>query len=89
MDLVITRKIVHKGKDFMTSTGINDLVNKQSGKVVFGTSQIQITRFSTNANGTLFFIDGNRIGNPSGIHNGVYETRFVQFLDLIFDNKIL
>ena len=70
----------------MTGTSVNDLVNKWSGEVSFGTSQIQVMEFSTDVNGTLFSIDRNKIGNPSGICNGVYESFFVQFVDLILDD---
>ena len=51
--------------------------------------EFQITKISTNMNGTLFFINRNRIRNPSGIRNGVYETFFTQFLDISFDNGSL
>ena len=60
----------------MAYTGVNDMINERSGKVVFGTSQIQVSEVSTDTNGTLFFIDGKKIGNPSGIRDGVYETCF-------------
>ena len=76
MDFVLTQKTVHEGKYFMASTCIDDLVDKRSGEVVFGTSQIQITEVSTHTNGSLLFINGNMIGNPSGIRDGVYETCF-------------
>ena len=84
MDLVITRKTIHEGKYFVASTRINDLVNEWSGKVVFGKFQIQVTKFSTDVNGTLFFVDRNRVRNPSVICNGIYETFFTHFLNLRF-----
>ena len=87
MDLVITRKSIHEVKDFMTGTSVNDLVNKQSGEFVFGKIQIQFTEVSIDANGTLFFIDGNNIRNPSGIHDGVYEACFAHFFYLNFDGR--
>ena len=71
----------------MANTCINDLINEWSGEVVFGTCQIQVMKFTTDANGTLFFVDGNKIGNPSGIRNGVYEACFAHLLDLNFDNR--
>ena len=73
----------------MADTDINDLVNERSVEVVFGTCQIQVTEFSTDRNGTLFFVDRNRIRNPSSIHDGVYETCCGQFLDLGFDHSSL
>ena len=74
LNLVIIGETIHERKDFMVGTGINDLVNERSGEVVFGTCQIQVTEVGIDTNGTLFFIDGNRIGNPSGIHDGVYKA---------------
>jgi hypothetical protein len=40
LDLVIARKSIHEGEDFMTGTGIDDLVDEGSGEVVFGTSLV-------------------------------------------------
>ena len=34
-----------------------------------------------------FFINWNRIGNPSGIRDVVYKSFFMQFLDLNFDGR--
>ena len=89
LNLVITGKTIHERKYFMSGTVINDLVNDRSGKIVLWTWQVQIIKVSIDMNGTLFFINGNRIGNPSGICNGIYKTRFMQFLDLKFDCMIL
>ena len=74
MNLVITRKTIHERKYFVAGTGINGLVNEQSGEVFFGTCQIQVTEVNTYANGTIFFINGNKIGNLSVIRDGLYET---------------
>jgi hypothetical protein len=42
LDLVIARKFIHEGKDFMTGTCIDDLVNEGSGDVVFGTTLVEV-----------------------------------------------
>ena len=60
----------------MSSIGVNDLVNEWSGEIVLGTCQVQVMEVSKDVNGTLFFVDRNMIGNPSGICDGVYETYF-------------
>ena len=39
-----------------------------------------------NVDGTLFFIHGNRIRNPSGVHNGVNEVGCAQLLYFGFDH---
>jgi len=33
-------------------------------EVVFGTSMVEIVKFSEDANSALFFVKGNRVGNP-------------------------
>ena len=86
LDLVISRKIVHEGKGFMSSTRIDDLVNERCGEVVFGTCPIEVMEVCTIANGTEFFIHGNRIRNPNGVHNGVNEVGYAQLLYLGFDS---
>ena len=40
-----------------------------------------------NIDGTLFFIHGNRIRNPSGVHNGVNEASCAQLLYLDFQRS--
>ena len=83
--LVVSRKTVHEGKGFMSSACINNLINERCGEIVFGTHPIEVMKFCTNTNGTLFFIHGNRIRNPSGVRNGVDETGSAQFLYLGFN----
>ena len=39
-----------------------------------------------NVDGTLFFIQGNRIRNPSGVCNGVNEAGCAQLLYFSFDH---
>ena len=73
----------------MSSTGIDDLVNEWNVEILLGIGQVQITKVSTNMNGTLFFINKNMIRNPSGICDGVYETYFALFLNLNLYNRSL
>ena len=42
-------------------------------------------KFHAKANGTLFFIHGNRIRNPSGVCNGINEAGCAQLLDFSID----
>ena len=79
LDLVIMRKNANEGKEFMTSTCIYDLVSRRSGEFVFGTSQIQITEVSAHKNGSFIFINGNMIGNPSGIRDGYINLALYSF----------
>ena len=79
--MVVSEKNVHEGKYLMSSTCGNDLVNKRSWEVVLGTCQIKTMEICTDADGTLFFIHGNRIRNPSGVCNGVDEANGAQLLN--------
>ena len=45
LKLVIGRKTIHEGEDFMACISINDLFNGQSGEVVFGTIQSHISQY--------------------------------------------
>ena len=48
----------------MTDASINDLVDELGRVVVLGTRFFQILEISIDANGALFFHDGNMVGNP-------------------------
>ena len=61
MNLVISKKAVHEGKDLMSSAFIDNLIDEGCWKVVFETRPIQITKFCANLDGTMFFIHRNRI----------------------------
>ena len=69
----------------MSDTCVDDLINEGCWEVVFGTFPIEIMKVYANVNGTLFFIHGNKIRNPSGVHNGVNEVGCAQLLDFVFD----
>ena len=70
----------------MPRTLINDLVNKWCGEVVFGTSFVQIVKFSADMDGALFFEDGNWVGHPSGVFYGINETNLLELIDFGFDS---
>ena len=61
MDLVISRKFVHEGKDLMSSACIDNLIDEGCWEVVFRTCPIHIMEVFTEVNGTLFFIHMERI----------------------------
>ena len=69
----------------MPRTLINDLINKWCGEVVFGTVFVQIAKVGANMNGALFFEDGNWVGHPSGVFDGVNETSLPELIDFSFD----
>ena len=45
--LIISRKVIHEGKNLTTHTLIKYLLNKWCGEIVLRTSTIQITEIST------------------------------------------
>ena len=85
MNLVISEKSVHEGKGLMFGTCIDNLINEGCWEVVFGTHPVEVVEVCANANGTLFFIHGNRIRNPSGVRNGVDEAGSAQLFYLDFN----
>lgn len=54
VNLVVTRKIVYKGKHFAPSTFINDLINEGSGVVILRTSMIEIMVTDAKVDHALF-----------------------------------
>ena len=74
LDLFISKKPVHEGKDLMSSAYVNDLVNEWGWEVVFGISQIQIPKVHRDADDALFFVHENRVGNLSGASDCVYQS---------------
>ena len=84
LNLVISEKVVHEGKDLMSSACIDNLIDEGCWEVVFGTCPIKVTDVCANVNGTLFFIHRNRIRNPSCVCNGINEAGCVQLLYLGF-----
>ena len=85
--LVVTEKSVHEGEGLMSNACINDLVDERGGEVVFGTCPIKIVEVCANVNGTLFFIHGNKIRNPSCVCNGINEASCAQLLYLSFHHS--
>jgi hypothetical protein len=53
-----------KWQDFMSNASINHLINERSGKVFLGTSLVEVTKFYTNIDGALIFVDRDRFGDP-------------------------
>ena len=55
LNLVISRKSSHEGKDLMPGACIDDLINEGCLEVVFGTHPIHIVKVYANVDGTMFF----------------------------------
>ena len=45
LDLVVSEKIVHERKGFMSGALIDDLVDERCGEVVFGTCTIEVEKY--------------------------------------------
>ena len=82
LDLVISEESVHEGKGLMSGACIDNLIDEGCLEVVFGTRPIEVVEVCVNMNGTLFFIHGNRIRNPSCVCNGINEAGCAKLLYL-------
>jgi len=70
----------------MPRTLVNDLVNERCGEVVFGTSFVHVVKVCADTDGSLFLENGNWVGYPSGVFNGVNETNLLELIDFGFDS---
>jgi hypothetical protein len=64
LDLIVARESFHKGQGLMANAIINNLVDERHRKVFLGTSMIEIVKFGADANGALFFVNKDGVGDP-------------------------
>jgi hypothetical protein len=64
LDFIVAGEPIHEGQCLMVKAVINNLVDERGGKVVFGTSMVEIMKVSADANSALFFVNGDGVGNP-------------------------
>jgi hypothetical protein len=64
VNLVVSREIVHEGQSLVTSTIINNLVDKGCWKVFFGIGVIEIAKFHIDVDSALFFVNKDKVGDP-------------------------
>jgi hypothetical protein len=57
----------------MAGTIIDDLVDERGCEVVFGTIMVEIAKVCADANSSLFFVNGDGVGDPRSVRNGVTE----------------
>ena len=67
----------------MTYTSIDDLVDEWGRLIFLGTHFVQIMKIGANTFGALVFHDGNRVGNPRRIGNGVDKLDFVKLVNFL------
>jgi hypothetical protein len=58
-------------------TQSDDLVEKRGWKVDFGTSVVEIVKVCADANSALFIVNGDEVGDPRSVRNGVNESKNV------------
>jgi hypothetical protein len=63
-DLIVVGEPFHEGQNLMVVTLIDNLVDERFWKVVFGTSLVDIVKVGADVNSSLFFVNGDRVGNP-------------------------
>jgi hypothetical protein len=64
LNLVIARESIHEGESLMAGAVVDNLIDERRWEVVLGTCVVEIAKFGANANRSLFFVDGYRVGNP-------------------------
>jgi len=89
IDLIITRIIIHRGKDLAPHTLINDLINEGSRIVVFRTSTIKISIICPNADCALFFSYRDNIRHPVCKGDGIDEPSFKKLFNFTLNSSDL
>jgi hypothetical protein len=64
LNLVIARESIHEGESFMAGAIVDNLIDERRWEVVFGTCIVEIAKIGANADRSLVFVDGYRVGNP-------------------------
>lgn len=85
INLVVSRKAIHKRIYLTPSTLINELVNERCGVVIFWAGSINTAIIDTDMNSTLFFIHRDNVRDPICEWDGVNEASFKNLFDFRFD----
>lgn len=73
INLVVTKKVVHKQINFTPSTVVDELVNERRRIIIFGTSTINVTVVNTNPNSALLLGHRDNIRDPVSERDRVNE----------------
>jgi hypothetical protein len=73
LDFIVAEEPIHKGQSLVVGTVIDYLVDKRGWEVVFGTSIVEIMKVCADVNSSLFFVNGDGVGDPQSVCNGVNE----------------
>jgi len=87
VDLVVTKKILHNGKNLTPGTFINGLINEGSRIVIFRTGMIEISIINVNMDNALFFCHRDNSGHPIYKRDGIDEPNFEKFFNFTLDSS--
>jgi hypothetical protein len=73
LNLIVPGEPIHKEQCLVACTVIDYLVDEGGWEVVFGTSMVEVTKVYADTNSSLLFVNGDRIGDPISVRNGVNE----------------
>ena len=80
IDMVISRKTVHKRVHFASDTLVNNLINEWCGEIILRTGSINIMIIDTNTDGPLFFSHRHVVGDPICEWDRINKTGFKKLL---------
>jgi hypothetical protein len=69
LNLIVAREAIHKGQCLIADT----IIDERGWEFVFGTSVVEVAKFCADANSSLFFVNGDWVGDPISVCNGVNE----------------
>jgi hypothetical protein len=81
VDLIIPREAIHEREDFTSGAIIDNLIDEEGRKVVFGTRFVDIPIINAYMNGSLFLVDRDEIGNPVCESHQINKANFKNFLN--------
>jgi hypothetical protein len=73
LNLIVAGEPIHKGKCLVVGTIIDYLVDERGWEVVFGTSMVEVMKVCADMNSSMFFVNGDGVGDPRSVRNGVNE----------------
>jgi hypothetical protein len=73
LNLIVAGEPIHKGQCLMANTIIDYLVDEEGWEVVFGTSMVEVAKVCADTNSSLFFVNGEGVGDLRSVRNGVNE----------------
>ena len=88
LNLIISRKSIHKGENFASYTLIQNLVNKWCGKIILRTGSIQISKISAYSDRPLLLFYWNGVWHPLCQWNVIDNTSFEKLLYIFLNRRL-